>query len=60
MKTKSMLRILGISYFVLFFLLGIISDTVYELEDKVPLVFFSFLFLLCGFWYLILSKKENE
>ena len=60
MKTKSILRILGIIYFGLLFLSGIISDTVYELDYKVPLVIISFLFLIGAFWFLILSKKENE
>ena len=60
MKTKSILRILGIIYFGLFFLSGIVSDTVYELEYKVPLVFISFLFLIGALWFLIISKKENE
>ena len=60
MKTKSILRILGIIYFGLFFLLGIISDFTPDLEYKVPLVFISFLFLIGAFWFLILSKKENE
>ena len=60
MKTKSILRILGVIYFGLFFFSGIVSETVYELEYKVPLVFISFLFLIGAFWFLILSKKENE
>jgi hypothetical protein len=59
MKIKHILLILGILFFTLFFILGIISDFTDDTNVKVPLVFTSFACLLKAFWYFILAKKEG-
>jgi len=60
MKKTTVLRFLGFMYALLFFFCGNVSDFTTDLNFKVPMVIFSFAFLLLSIYFLILSKKENE
>jgi uncharacterized membrane protein len=59
MKIKYIFFILGILFYILFFILGIISDFYEDTNKKTLLILISFACLLKAFWYFILAKKED-